>query len=513
MYPKRIFFSLLRTTGILLLPWFACAQIEDAVIEDKPRPIDTNRAFQKNEPKRIGITGQYGFALGDSLLVSPEFYELPYKYSDFMVAARQKGLYGIIDKRGKTLHPFEYEAAGGIVGLIFLSKKGLQRYFDSSGKLLFETHFDAVDQNLTNKIGHENWLVVQQGMLKGIVDREAKSLFPFKYPDIVWAAGQFVGVANEQGFCGLADWQGNEIIPSKYFKLEKPDENGRLAASIGENRSGLIDTSGQIVVPFEYSQCDNFWKIPQHYILKKNKHYGVVNASGKIIVPPELPYAPVHLPYSILRTEKEEGGRFIETQRAYTSGAFFTAALSATENALYHIERGLVLKVDYANFTIFNDNGPILASRPGHEIALFNIDGQVLLQGKYFSLFPNVFQTVFFARLPDNRYQLFDMNGQLLSNDFFNQFWNEGGQNLPYGFFALSDANDRFALFDPYGKRISPHQYISIKAVGESDHRIAQKKGYLKPGRVLVAKGMTEIPERQVIGWHWLDDTGTVVNE
>jgi hypothetical protein len=136
-----------------------------------------------------------------------------------------------------------------------------------------------------------------------------------------------------------------------------------------------------------------------------------------------------------------------------------------------------------------------------------------LLQGDFDRVFPNAFCTVILARLPDKRYQLYRLDGTLLHQNFFYNYRTDGGESLPEGYFVLSDAADKFALFDPFGERLTPHRYMYFKKASEENLRIATEKDYLKPGRTLVALGMTEIPERKVIGWHWLDDTGAVVHE
>lgn len=481
MYPKSLFSALVIPTISLALPIFANAQIKDTVVDPPLNVVEVapTRSLEKS--------------------------------SNFTVTVKD-GAYGLVNKQGEPVEAFEYEEGGQIRDLFFLSKKGLQRYFNDSGQLLFETHFDSVDKSWTEHLNRPDWLVVQQDKRKGIVNRRGEVLYPFKYPHFAWVTDRLVGIINVSGQYGFTDWQAREIVPPSYRTLNAPDENGLLSASLAKDQAGLLDTAGRVVMPFEYTYCIKIYKVPDLYSLKKNERYGLADKTGKIVLPVELPAPPVELLHSSLRWEKDIAGiRIVRNTQAY--GKFFSVTLAPHQRALYQLGRGLIVQGQYSTFIMLNEEGPILAIQPNNQPVLVSLEGKILIPGTYRQLIPNATRTVFYARLPDNRYQLFDAAGQLLSPDFFNALWSDGSQTLPYGFFALSDASDKFALFDPFGQRLTPHRYIDMAKAGEKENQIAREKGYLQPGRTIVARGMTEIPERQVIGWHWIDDTGAVVNE
>ncbi|WP_257666782.1 WG repeat-containing protein [Parapedobacter tibetensis] len=98
---------------------------------------------------------------------------------------------------------------------------------------------------------------------------------------------------DEQGLCGLADPAGKIVLPARYRSLSFYDKDRIVAhnpAAQGEDywhqHLGVINTKGEVIVPFEYRQL---WPMEdaQSFIALHKDHmgYGVIDARGNIVIP------------------------------------------------------------------------------------------------------------------------------------------------------------------------------------------------------------------------------------
>jgi len=507
------------------------AQINDVipeppvVVEEPPISAGKTRfgTYRTGRPQHVYEGNKTGWALDDSLLVPIQYYKMPGAYSDFMIVHNYEGVWGVIDKRGRTVLPFEYDQGGQLYPRqagdpsAFLSKNGLQQYFDSRGKVLFETRFEALDLEGTYRLDHPGWLMVTKmdpvlGEVSAIADRSGKLLFPFKYYRIAWATPFFVGVMEpQQGKIGFCDWQGREIVPPTYVALLAPDENHNLAGALGGGKGGLLDTTGRIVIPFEYDLCSRRFDYRQYYDLKKGERMGMADAQGRIVIPTELMQKPTPIFYHSVVLEPDSFG-IRATRNEPVRNMYWQGNISRSVLALYHVQRGQVFKGEALGIQVFNDEGPLLVTQPDRQQRLYDLNGKDLLGSAWASIYPNPFRTIIYATGVDKIARLFRMDGTPTTPDILNPPDYSRGV-LPFGYLSIPDTNDRFALFDPFGKRLTDYRFYYIKAPDGEENKIAREKGYLRPGHRIVAKGMADVPARQVMTFLWIDDTGMIVNE
>lgn len=482
--------------------------------------------YRTGMPQHVNEGYKTGWALDDSLLVPIQFYKMPNTYSDFMVVHNYEGAWGVIDKRGRTVLPFEYDQGGQLYvwrngdPVCFLSKNGRQQFFDQQGKALFETQFEALDLEATNRLNLKyanGWLVATKmdpvlGEVSAIANRSGQLLFPFKYYRIAWATPHLIGVTEgREGKTGVRDWNDREILPLEYMEVAPPDVNGWLSVSLTVDKKGLIDTAGQILIPVEYQECNRRYDVSAFYDLKKGAFYGLADRQGRVIIPPDAPKQPSPVQYHTIRWERDSFGlRMVRKEQA--RGTYWIQNVSQNESALYHIERGLLFKGAFTNVQIMDEQGPILVYLRNGKQQLFNLEGRDILGGERSFITANEFRTCIFAHTGHNYFQIHAMNGSLTVDEVFHTPGSGAGA-LPSGFFAVPDQQDRYALFDPFGKRLTEHRFYHFKAPDSDENKIAREKGMLRPGRRIVAKGMADVPARQVMTFLWIDDTGMIVNE
>lgn len=500
------------------------AQIQEEI--SVPRPVEEPQIkgnktrfgrYRTGTPQHVQEGDKTGWALDDSLLVPIQFYKMPNVYSDFMVVHNYEGYWGVIDKRGRTVLPFEYEQGGQLYAwkvkdpTSFLSKNGRQQYFDPQGNVLFETRFEALDAEATNRIGAQRpgLLVATKidptlGEVSAIADHSGKLLFPFKYYRIAWATRHLVCVTEgQQGKKGVRDWSDREILPLQYIEIAPPDINGRLVVALAPDQKGLADSTGHVLIPIEYQECGRRFDISAFYDLKKGALYGLADYKGRMVVPVGAPFKPAPVSYTPVQWERNAIGLKM-SKKGQKRGDFWLQKLSDQQAVLYHVERGRLLEGNFSQVQILDEKGPVIAYMKNAQQRLYDMQGRDLLGGDRNQITVHDYRTCIFANKIRGAWQIHAMDGSLVTEEEFGA----PGTMLPQGFFYMPDLNDKLALFDPFGKRLTEHRFKKIEKPDDKADEKARKKGTLKPGRHIVAKGLIEAPEQQEATWQYIDQMG-----
>lgn len=97
--------------------------------------------------------------------------------------------------------------------------------------------------------------------------------------------GEFYGMLTLKNSkkTGIVDTKGNIILPFEYSKLEMIDRKKQIMLAKKDGRYGLIKFNGKIIYPFELGHLER----PQYQLLlaKKDDRYGFINIKGKEIIP------------------------------------------------------------------------------------------------------------------------------------------------------------------------------------------------------------------------------------
>lgn len=173
-----------------------------------------------------------------SRFLFPDFYDLPFR----MIIAEKDGLQELMDYEGNVLIPFKYSRIYPECNI----RTG------SSQPLEFGTNFISGVQNRFFIVGlaggDQDW----NGSLYkfGLVDTGYNEIIPCIYDRIIKCDGDILIVKKGQSYALLnwktgeliTDWQADEIgqIRGKYFLIRK------------EGKYGLVDMSGDVVIPFEH---------------------------------------------------------------------------------------------------------------------------------------------------------------------------------------------------------------------------------------------------------------------
>ncbi len=446
-----LFLSLFYATTYAQTPKWAIALKYDFINQY------TNSLFIKvTENEKIGFVN-----LNLEEVIKPQYDDADDFSYHGCAHVRQGEKWGIIDTTGKIIVPIQYE------------------------------EYRSMDE-------HKDRFSVKKDGKVGVIDAHQKVIIPFDYDNIlvldsviVVTVGQYD--INEKH--GLMDVNGQPLTPVKYekfrenidrtitFKIREKEEvfdakgqrffesrmstdEGTLPSgvTIRNGKAGLLDASGQVILPFEYDFISEF--TDGFAVVYANEKVGYVNSKGVVVVKPfyELPgsiifggYAKVQL--GTLFGFIDSTGQVVLPIKYEALGWFFSDIMPAKENGQWHYidTKGTVLSKKYDKAEDFESKYA--------QVGLKNKKGVVDRSGK--EIVPPIYD--FVAPLKEciiakrgEKFGLLDTLGQEKVPFIYDSF-----TNLGYWGGLKVCQDDKCGLIGSDGTKITPLKYQFINAFPE----------------------------------------------
>ena len=225
-----------------------------------------------------------------------------------LIPSKKKELWGAITKDNKVKIPFQFKSVDFYTENYFLTidknnKKGL---YTIEGNIVLKSEFDAIIP-----LDSIYFQVFQLGKTS-IVKKGNQSVIPISFDEIVYDTIQHNFILSKNAKYGVLNSHGDEIIPfnfdnislykgkhylfkkNKQFALTDTLHNVPLlhyfddligldnTVLVKKNRLwGLENLRAKTLIPALYTQIKPFGK--HHFLVKKEKAYGVFDATGKQI--------------------------------------------------------------------------------------------------------------------------------------------------------------------------------------------------------------------------------------
>jgi len=265
-------------------------------------------------PYRYG--DKWGYCDQDKNVVIPCTYDETFPFSDKLGKVKLKLLgYGFVDKTGKEIIPCKYDIAWdfseGTAKVCLNDKWGL---IDTTGQELTEIKYDYIGNfnegiakveadilycgfldNTGMEITHLNYLncedfhdnfaaVEDTNGLNGFIDKTGKEVIPLKYHWIGHfnnGLAPFAQQVDDDYYLGYLDEYGNELeknheTNAKYY--------GGLYTDKQDDKYGLLNSKGEIVVPYIYNNIENFIN-GFAQVTDTSGYLGFMDRTGNIITP------------------------------------------------------------------------------------------------------------------------------------------------------------------------------------------------------------------------------------
>lgn len=120
----------------------------------------------------------------------------------------------------------------------------------------------------------------RKGKVWGYCDSTKKILIEPKFTSVSLFDGDYA-VASSDNLFGIIDRSGNTILPFRYAWLEQTDSNKYYIVCDAKERYGLISLKGDTIIPVEYTWISSV--SPEYFACTKGKNMNLFHCNGKLV--------------------------------------------------------------------------------------------------------------------------------------------------------------------------------------------------------------------------------------
>lgn len=425
--------GILDTKGNIILP----------VIYDKIEKV--NNFYQITKDNKQALINQNG------KFIVPLIYYRIEKTTNNMYIVTKQGDAKIIDSTGKALTNFHFNLINSINNYIFSgynNKKFI--HFTIDGKILFKTkspnniYFDGY-KDVIYTIQHNNLLVYNdKGKFLGKNICIKENIIYNQYY-IAVSTKEYINTFKEdnynsvfydltyiEGKYGLIDSLGNIIIPFIYDNISKNDDGYVLA--ILSDKKYLFDKNGKSIIPQEYTAHNHF--SDGLIAVSIDNKWGFMNQNEKLVI---------NMEYDLVSDFDENKAVVYKNEKCGiidTSGKMIVPIIYEGLE-IYH-NSYIKVKAD-CKFGFLNDKGNVIIPIiydfiEKRELIYIEMNDSLEIKNKQKEM---------------NRYHLFPKNLNSYKEEYF------------YDYYIVMQ-NGLFGLIDTLGKELIPCKYNSLEMVSNN---------------------------------------------
>lgn len=205
--------------------------------------------------------------------------------SEELIAVKKNGKWGFLDRNGVKKIQFKYDDAYPFSeGMARVKLNNIWIVIDKNGKELFQgaTHYQDMDF-------HDGLLAVERDDKWGFIDKTGKVIVPFKFESVNNFKNGLAGVQLNSKW-GLIDKKGEIFLPIIYNRIGDFSE-GMISVCSDKLKWGFVDRNGRQVIEMKYDNVQNF--IDGYTVVSELKKtsdgtehkYGLINKTGQIVIP------------------------------------------------------------------------------------------------------------------------------------------------------------------------------------------------------------------------------------
>ena len=374
---------------------------------------------------------------------------------DVYICQNAKELYGVVNKQGNTIIPFEYnniqvEIFGGN-NLLLCKKDNIYKVYSNEGVILYEYAFDYV----SNKEYNDKILVCfKTGGKFGLSDIEGNTILPAEYQAITFHDNLIILVKDNKK--ALIDPTKDINSTIWYNEIVYRPLSNTFIVSLNDKKS-LLNSIGNTIIPFKYKTIEECWD--GHYTVSKdNILYGVINQTQKTIIPFEYNSISIFFNSDRLRVSKYGQEGIIDTNGNVIIPTMYKRIIISEDGYIVNIDHkyGFVDNNNYIKIPCIYDDlnrmegASYFKAKNNDKYGLIDINGNNILPFEY-----------------DNILDILNHQFRVEKNGKYGMVNNKGEEILPCKYssvypsrsFIIAQEQNSSTIMDSNGKTIihTPH--------------------------------------------------------
>ncbi|MFN4313913.1 MAG: WG repeat-containing protein [Chitinophagaceae bacterium] len=263
---------------------------------------------------------------------------------------------------------------------------------------------------------------------------------------------------NEKGLWGFKNQAGQIVVTPEYNYRPEPFSEGRAVVMKIYNQRGVIDETGQLIVPFQYYNISSF---KNGFAVASKEYLDTVN---KINGKPQRGY----LKGILDRNGKEiVPVRFKNLTGDFSNGWFVIADTGGTKK--FYINTSGELVYPPAGITLLPDaiDGKLFVAHKSYKYGLVDKNFKEILPFEYRQIRPAAVPGLLIVR-KENAVGLMDLKLKWLIEPKFNSI-----SNFKNGFASFTDTSKLTGVINTAGKITTPAKFESISMIEKTNSTLA----------------------------------------
>lgn len=331
----------------------------------------------------VYLDGKYGYIGKDGEIALPFLYDQasPFREGTAYFSCGEE--YGLIDREGNVVLRLDCDSISSFrEGLAYFSEDGRYGYMDQSGRVVIEPVYDDAGYF------YDGLATVRKGGFFGLIGKDGREVLSPEYSSIRLEETYIIAEKDDLVYC--FDREGRELPLGAWDRISEEEGMLRLRR---DNRYGLADGSGKIILEPVYEYIDPIPGKELAIVKNENREYGVLDYAGQVKVP---------FIYSYIYAD--DGGGLCVTDRdtekvGYLDGEDFSVKIPVIYDILGYFTEGravvgldgkygvirydgtLELPLEYDRINLFSDGS--MAAWTGETAKLTDRQGNLILTGRY----------------------------------------------------------------------------------------------------------------------------------
>ena len=245
---------------------------------------------------KVGIKKKYGFIDEKGVFKIPLMYDAAsFISTEGLFVVKLNNKWGYVNVENKTVIPFEFDDADNFInGLANVSKKGLYGLINKKGEFVVAPIYDRIYYSVSdgfNESTLSKLIAVEKNRKYGYINTMGKIITPLIY-DYVGEIKNGIGIIEKNKVFGtipkdvyeytdkgFVNEDGKVVVEPLYDELIYSE--GGLIYAKKNNKHGLIDKKGSIIIPIKYDI--GFRTEDGNYEMRQNYWVYIYDKKGQLL--------------------------------------------------------------------------------------------------------------------------------------------------------------------------------------------------------------------------------------